>query len=399
MNTVTEKILAFNKDRVPELVKLKYNFISQDVFRFYRGTCHLFYEDLSKKINWEDKTKCWITGDLHLENFGTYKGDNRVVYFDMNDFDESLLAPSTWELSRLLTSIHLAAIVLGFGEDLADKLAVDYTSQFINVLRTGKSLVVEKETAEGLLKQLIKQVQNRSQKEFVLSRIEIDNKKPKLILNEKILKFKKGADRTKVVDTFQNWMDKHLGEKKYSILDIAYRIAGTGSVGVKRYVLLLHETENGRLHLADLKEAKPSSLKPYSVYEQPVWKSEAERVITLQKRVQHVAPAFLHPLIVGKTPFVAKQLQPSQDRMDLALCKGKKGKLSGILCTMADANASGQLRSSGRQGSSTADELISFATNYKAWKNKVLAYAKQYAKQVVQDYTAYKADYDKGLVK
>ena len=398
MNSVTEKILAFNKDRVPALVKLKYGFMSQDVFRFYRGTCHLFYEDLSKKINWEDKTKCWITGDLHLENFGTYKGDNRVVYFDMNDFDESLLAPSTWELSRLLTSIHLAAHVLNFSEELADELALTYTNTFTNVLKSGKSLVVEKETATGLLKQLIKQVQNRSQKEFVLSRIVVKNKKAKLILNEKILKFK-GADRKKVVETFQAWMDKRLGEKKYNILDIAYRIAGTGSVGVKRYVLLLHENETGRLHLADLKEAKPSSLMPYSIYEQPVWKSEAERVVTLQRRVEHVAPAFLHPLVVGKTPFVAKELQPSQDRMDLALCKGKKGKLSGILCTMADTNASGQLRSSGRQGSSTADELISFATGDKTWKNKVLSYSKQYAKQAMQDYTAYKADYDKGLVK
>jgi len=138
MNSVTEKILAFNKDRVPALVKLKYGFMSQDVFRFYRGTCHLFYEDLSKKINWEDKTKCWITGDLHLENFGTYKGDNRVVYFDMNDFDESLLAPSTWELSRLLTSIHLAAHVLNFSEELADELALTYTNTFTNVLKSGK---------------------------------------------------------------------------------------------------------------------------------------------------------------------------------------------------------------------------------------------------------------------
>src|SRR6185503_12736779 len=103
MPTPYERILAFNKDRVPELLQLKYRLMAEDPFRFFRGTCHLFYEDLAGKITWKDDTKAWICGDLHLENFGSYKGDNRVVYFDVNDYDESLLAPASWEFVRLLT--------------------------------------------------------------------------------------------------------------------------------------------------------------------------------------------------------------------------------------------------------------------------------------------------------
>jgi hypothetical protein len=34
---------------------------------------------------------------FHIENFGSYKGDNRLVYFDIGDFDESLLGPSAWD--------------------------------------------------------------------------------------------------------------------------------------------------------------------------------------------------------------------------------------------------------------------------------------------------------------
>jgi uncharacterized protein (DUF2252 family) len=317
----------------------------------------------------------------------------------MNDFDEALLAPATWELTRTLTSIHLAARVLEFGEEMADELCLIYTETYLKILKTGKPLVIEKETAEGLLKLLIAQVQSRKLKDFVQSRTEVKNKQLKLIIdNVKTLPFK-GAQREKIIEKMHAWMDKHFAEKKYRVLDIARRIAGTGSVGVQRYVLLLHETKTDRLHLADLKEAKPSSLMPYSVYEQPVWKNEAERVVTLQKRVEHVAPAFLHSLLIAKTPFVAKELQPTQDRMDLALCKGKKSKLAGILSVMAETCASGQLRSSGRQGSTNADGLIAFADNNRLWKKKVLLYAKQYASQVEQDFAAYKADYEKGLVK
>ncbi len=399
MNSVTQKIIAFNQNRIPEFVQLKYGFISEDVFRFYRGTCHLFYEDLLQKANWQDNTKCWITGDLHLENFGTYNGDNKVVYFDLNDFDESLLAPATWEIARLLTSIHIAGHVLKLGEAMADTLSLCYLDNYINVLKNGKALVLEKETATGLLKDLIKQVQERGLKEFVLERTELRGKDRKLVIDHKKTFPFKGPNREKITEKMHAWMNKHFAEKQYSILDMACRVAGTGSVGVKRYVILLHEKEANRLHLVDLKEAKPSSLAPYSTYKQPAWKNEAERVVTLQKRVQHVAPAFLHPLVVGKTPFVLKQLQPSQDRMDLAACKGKKNKLAGIIINMAHSNASGQLRSGGRQGSSIIDELIDFGVKNSLWKKKVLLYAKQYAQQVLNDYSAYKADYDKGLVK
>src|ERR1700684_811170 len=46
---------------------------------------------------------------MHLENFGSYKADNRLIYFDNNDFDEACLAPSLYELVRLLTSVLVGA--------------------------------------------------------------------------------------------------------------------------------------------------------------------------------------------------------------------------------------------------------------------------------------------------
>ena len=54
----------------------------------------------------------WCCGDLHFENFGSYKGDNRLVYFDINDYDEAALAPATWDMLRLLTSLQCGATEL-----------------------------------------------------------------------------------------------------------------------------------------------------------------------------------------------------------------------------------------------------------------------------------------------
>lgn len=41
-------------------------------------------------------------------SYGSYKGDNRLAYFDLNDFDESTLAPCLWEVSRMVASIFVA---------------------------------------------------------------------------------------------------------------------------------------------------------------------------------------------------------------------------------------------------------------------------------------------------
>ncbi len=44
-----------------------------------------FYEDL-QDVPLPQSPNTWICGDLHLENFGSYKANNKLVYFDLNDF-------------------------------------------------------------------------------------------------------------------------------------------------------------------------------------------------------------------------------------------------------------------------------------------------------------------------
>ncbi len=106
--------MPFTKDKeynlalVPDMLQIKYKLMTENMFRFYRGTCHIFYEDLAKANNMPPSPLAWICGDLHLENFGSYKATNRLVHFDLNDFDEAILAPAAWEVVRMVTSILIA---------------------------------------------------------------------------------------------------------------------------------------------------------------------------------------------------------------------------------------------------------------------------------------------------
>jgi hypothetical protein len=69
-----------------------------------------------------------------------------------------------------------------------------------------------------------------------------------------------------------------------------------------------------------------------------------------------------------------------------------------VIESMAELTASAQLRSTGRQGSAIADELIAFGSR-RDWQPEVLGYAESYARQVQADYHRFVNDRKDGLFK
>ena len=145
-----KRLRKFNADRDPEMVRLKYEALKESPFRFFRGTCHLFYEDIPAKSFILGSPKTWICGDLHLENFGTFKGNNRLAYFDMNDFDESFLGPCLLDVVRLCTSVFLASGLVKI--EIADcrKLVKSLLQSYAANLEAGHIKSVDQRTAKVL---------------------------------------------------------------------------------------------------------------------------------------------------------------------------------------------------------------------------------------------------------
>ena len=123
MPSLSTRIIEFNKSLSQEMLPYKNEIMAQNAFRFYRGTCHLFYEDLHADKDLIKSPLSWLCGDLHLENFGSYLGENKMVYFDLNDFDEGILGLRSYEISRMLTSIFIAFETLKIDPDQAATMA------------------------------------------------------------------------------------------------------------------------------------------------------------------------------------------------------------------------------------------------------------------------------------
>ncbi|MEH1822182.1 MAG: DUF2252 domain-containing protein [Nostoc sp.] len=386
-NNIIDRIHHFNLGRNPKLLELKYKAMRSDVFTFYRGTCHLFYEDFPKDSPLNAAPPVWICGDLHLENFGSYKGDNRLVYFDLNDFDEACLAPCTWDVVRFITSVIVGSHALKVNESEALHLGNSFLDAYSNALARGTPRSVEKETASGLVKDLLRSLKNRLRPEFLDQHTKQKKGKRYLIIDNKRVMEATEAEQQKITKLISNW---HKSTQKdanfYQVLDVQQRIAGTGSLGLERYAVLVEGkgSPDGN-YLLDLKQTKTSSLQPYLTLPQPDWSSESARVVAIQQRVQGTPPALLGVIVEGNKSYVLRELQPVQDRVSLQAWDGKLGRLEKLMHTMGEVTAWDQLRSGGRQGSAIADDLIKFAHS-SDWRNQILKYAISTSLQVELDY-------------
>ncbi|MCE1241913.1 DUF2252 domain-containing protein [Oryzomicrobium sp.] len=394
-------IRDYNAGRDPERLVLKYRNMRASPFVFLRGTCHLFYDRLPNERIFRHAPAAWVCGDLHLENFGSYKGDNRLAYFDLNDFDEAALAPCTWDPVRLLTSILVAAASLKVNRAEALALGQVFLEGYANGLAQGKARWIERDTAEGLVRELLDSLRNRPRSAFLDSRSTLKSPKGrKRVLRADGRKALPASakQRAKVEAFMAAFAKTQPNPEFYKVIDVARRIAGTGSLGVDRYAILVagKGSPDGN-YILDLKEALPSSLVPHLHLKQPRWKSEAERVVAVQRRSQAVSMAFLQPVTMGKKAYILRGLLPSEDRVALDGGNGRKlRRLESVLRTMGELAAWDQLRSSGRDGSASADELIDFGHDPR-WRPTLLSLAEGCAEQVKDDWKAYATAYDDGF--
>ena len=396
---IVQRILRFNQGREAQRLSMKYRAMRATPLAFLRGTCHLFYDRLPPSTNYKGAPVAWSCGDLHLENFGSYKGDNRLVYFDINDFDEACLLPASVDLLRLMTSVivacnHDASIGKASIHAVLNHLAGGYRQ----TLSRGKALWVEQETSQGKIRELLTHVQHRRRVNFLDRRTHVVRGKRRLLCDGKRFFAASSDDQQSVKQCIAQFAQTQSNPDFFRVVDVALRIAGTGSLGLERYAILVEGNGSpDRQYLLDLKLSAPSVAATRWQALQPNWPSECERVCAVQYQMQAVCVAFLHPVVWNNKPYVLRALQPAEDRLALPGTDLSADVLMGVVSTLGECIASAQLRSAGRRGSANADALIAYALKRK-WPIKLTALAETMAQQVHDDWLTYCSAYDRGAI-
>jgi len=394
---IVDSVQRFNAGRDPERLAMKLARMRTSPFVFLRGTAHRFYERLAHVDALTSAPLAWICGDAHLENFGTYKGDNRLAYFDINDFDEGTLAPVTLDLLRFLCSILLAGDSVRATASESIVLCSEFLEAYGATLLSGKACWVERETAQGLVRCLLDEVSDRKRPEFLDRRTICKARQRHIVCDGRHALPVTMTQRGQVTRLVEQFAAAQPDPTFFEVLDVARRIAGTGSLGVDRFIVLVRGkgSPDGNF-LLDIKQALPSQAQCWSKARQPDWSSEAQRVVSVQQRMQAVPMAFLNSIVRDRESYILRALQPSEDRVALGLEGTALKAIKGAICVMGRAMASAHLRSSGRQGSAIADDLIAYGQARAHWRDSLIAMAQSCSDDVESEWRAYATAFDGG---
>jgi uncharacterized protein (DUF2252 family) len=403
ISKVTRSILAQNAGRDFERLTMKLGRLRQDPFAFFRGTNPLSLDYLPRAHPLFRAPSILVCGDLHLENFGAFNGDNRLCYFDINDFDDACRAPFTIDIVRFITGIYLAAPGLGLDRREAKRLVQQFVLAYRESVADGKPRWLERTLAEGVFRALLRRAILRTRRELldrytILKgggrRLRIDGKRA--------LELPTGEHKrlAKVLMSLRASLPSPKPEPRFfRLLDAARRVAGNGSLGLERYILLVHGPASpDENFVLDLKFAAPSAGARWLEAPQPKWPDDASRVVSIQRIMQAISPALLHTAKVRKQLFVLKELQPSIDRLDLRRRRAKPRRLRQAVEGMGRVAAWAHLRGCGQHGGASAQVLQAYVRAQR-WSGEADRLGEVAAARMKRAWQVYCDDYDAGAVR
>ncbi|WP_423983270.1 DUF2252 domain-containing protein [Ilumatobacter sp.] len=290
-------------------------------FTFYRGAAAIMAADLSTTPT--SGLTVQLGGDAHLSNFGAYASPGRQLVVDANDFDETLRGPWEWDLKRLATSVLIAAQHLGFGFDdcmqVTDRTSRAYAAAMAeyaemgyldvwNRLLTVDDLITDTGMTQAKLAKRIERFERRARRkdsrqavgkltEIVDGRRQIAHDPPVLFPLRK-LPFGYAATEvesaaTAALDSYRSTLNdaRRFLLDRYSLVDIALKVVGVGSVGTRCFILLLEGRSSDDVFFLQAKEAQASVLEPF--LEPSPYRNHGQRIVEGQRMSQAQSDIFL----------------------------------------------------------------------------------------------------------
>jgi uncharacterized protein (DUF2252 family) len=396
---VLEAILRFNKDRKPKLVLLKLRRMLEDPFTFFRGTDHLFVDNWPTLRPVEVGPDILICGDLHLENFGSYRTAEGDFRYDINDFDEVAVAPNSIDLVRCTTSIFLAAEQWKLTPTRATGMALAYLEHYrksiLDATSAGTVGEIAPHSGHGAIWELLGSTATGLQESLLARNIKRrSNGRP--IIRRTDLHRDVSRKRFELIRAaFERYGEQVKTPNAFHVHDVTGRIVGVGSLGVRRYLTLLEG--DGPPHgywLFDVKQAEPSVLTGHTTAAQPDFgRDEARRVVFGQTTLQGHPCAGLGALEIRQRSYRIREMIPEENRSSLDRLRKQPDKLRAAVETAGVLTAWSHLRGSrftiGPNPARDAwPELAAWSRG--AAIDAVIAAAARYAEKTNQQYAEYR---------
>ncbi|MEV0370305.1 DUF2252 domain-containing protein [Streptomyces sp. NPDC050636] len=304
-----------NTGRLPELTPIRIGRMAASPFAFLRGSAGLMaYDLMSAPVTGIGAQIC---GDAHAANFGLYGDARGGLVIDLNDFDETLYGPWEWDVKRLATSLVLAGREAGVSEDECRKAAQDAAGAYRRTMRllaklpvteawnaiADEELVSHTDARDllGTLERVAAKARKNTSARFAAKATEHTSDGGRRFVDAPpVLRQVPDEEATAVASSLAGYLETLPEDRlpllaRYAVHDVAFRVVGTGSVGLRSYVVLLLD-HRGEPLVLQVKEARGSVLAPFvekAGFAVPSVAHEGRRVVLGQRRMQVVSDILL----------------------------------------------------------------------------------------------------------
>ena len=416
--SVLPHIEAWNSWLEPSDLERKYCKMSQSPFAFFRGTAHLYWMDLGQDPRifqfGHDETRTWLQGDAHVQNFGSFDDDDARIVYDLNDFDEVVIADHQLDLWRLAISLILmaeedTAFATGEIDVVVDTLTEAYLDEIDALVGNDdedEARFDEDNTGPIVSDFLDDAEDDHDRPEMLAHWTDYDEDLRRLDLDHEDLEAPTAETRAALLDDLDTYLDSLSGALPadpayFAPLDLARRRnQGLGSLGVPRYYLLIEgETEDwwdDRILDIKRQEAPAASASDPDLTDPDPFIHHGERVARGQKALALHVDDHLGTLVSGNESYSVRERSPWKEALSSKAFDTPR-QLEGVATDwgkiLANAHARADEDHDGELVPHSFEAALSDRTagEHGAYRDLVVSIARPYALQVEAGWQAFEA--------
>jgi hypothetical protein len=269
---------------LPDDIALKHRLMAESAFPFFRATFYRWVQTWPEVCPESAAAPVVLAvGDLHVENFGTWRDAEGRLVWGLNDFDEACLMPYTIDLVRLAASARLAIEADHLSLDPADGCKAIMTG-YREALSDGGSPFVLAENCRELHQWATERLKNPG------------------VFWEKMSGL---PELTDVPQEVHDVLRRYLPEPGVSYR-VVHRIAGLGSLGRQRFVALAQW--HGGSIAREAKALVPSAW---------LWQRANSSADLYYEKVLSTAVRMIDPWVHLAGRWIVRRLSPDCRRIEL----------------------------------------------------------------------------------
>ncbi len=320
------------RGRVQTLLPIKYERMADSPFAFFRGSVSIMAADLGAEKH--TGLTVQLCGDAHVQNMGSFEAPDGRIVFDINDFDETIAGPWEWDVKRMSVSIVMAGVAAGHGHGPCREAAEAFSIRYVNTVRELADepiLSAARHRLHGL---------NRTQAGSAALE-QAARARPQDLVNKYTessprgeIRFREmrptlwplnGKDRKGVLAALRSYRKTLAPESLHVFeffrpLDVAFKIVGTGSVGLRDYLVLMEGNGKSDRLFLQIKQEVASAYAPY--LRTQACAHEGYRVVEGQRRIQPLSDLLLGWTRIGGRDYLVRQLNDHKGRIDIERLRG-----------------------------------------------------------------------------